>query len=190
MKVPATLAGKKIKCKGCAQVVAVPAPKPAAPAKPALLDEEDDGPKQYGLIDDDIGVRCPHCAGELQAGQVICLNCGYNTVTRQRVESKKTYEITSGDYFKWLFPGFLAAGTVITIVILDVVWIFMIPWLFEYMGFAEVGAPRLNYLNPCSFWTVVLSFFIIVPCFIFAMRRLVFNPTPPEIVKRDDEKDA
>src|SRR5262245_57731207 len=56
-------------------------------------DDEEAGPKQYDLAQTDDNLpRCPFCAKEMESHEaLICLNCGYNTRTRNRPEVKQVY---------------------------------------------------------------------------------------------------
>jgi hypothetical protein len=135
LKVPAELAGKRVKCKGCDEVFPVPAPKAAAkpaakpgpaakappkaaplppppkPKRPFLDDDEDDGqaPKPIPVVHEDDAPRCPHCAKDLDPPDaVVCTNCGYNNVTRVQAESKRVYAATAGDWVAHLGPGVVA----------------------------------------------------------------------------------
>src|SRR5258708_5226632 len=90
-KAPGEVQGKKVRCKGCGHVFAIPAAPVAkeapAKAKPKFDDDEDDG-KGYGVAaaTEEGVARCPHCAQALENPDVvICINCGYNLKTRQRV---------------------------------------------------------------------------------------------------------
>src|SRR5262245_44499307 len=95
------LQGKKIRCPFCREPFTVPvveeerpAAKPAA-KKPAakaaaksasakqMAGDDDDNPNPYGITQLDIAPRCPNCANEMESEEaVICLYCGYNTLTR------------------------------------------------------------------------------------------------------------
>ena len=56
MQVPAKLAGKKIRCKGCETTITVPAPKAAKTAKPAKAVEAPKGaPNILLFLTDDVG---------------------------------------------------------------------------------------------------------------------------------------
>lgn len=146
IQVPVEAAGKKIKCKACQHIFAVPGdgpPKPAtakpatakpAAAKPRLVEEppppepaanapipfkDDDEdeydtvgakPKAYGMnVDPEEDIpRCPFCAIDLDPPDTkVCLNCGFDLVERKRHRTVKTYELTSGDYFKWWLPAII-----------------------------------------------------------------------------------
>jgi DNA-directed RNA polymerase subunit RPC12/RpoP len=206
IKAPAELAGKKIRCKECQEVFVVradddasavkgakpgksakskdqapakggkakePAPAPAA----ATGDEESDGTK-YGVAAEEFGVRCPYCAKELESDdQVICLHCGYNRVTRDRVGMKKTYETSGGDQFIWLLPGILCALGVLACIGIIIVFFVVFPdiesdhkddwWVFS------VGKPG-RVLGTVLVATI--GFFLGR----FAVIRLIINNVPPE----------
>jgi hypothetical protein len=182
------LVGKKVRCKGCAHVFVIAAsaaekpkpPKPAAaPAKakaPAAADDE--GPREYGFVDSEEAVtRCPHCAVELDPDAKICVHCGYNTVTRQRVETKKTIETTSGDQLAWLMPGLLAAFAVLVLLGMALVYCFLLPkW---------VQGGDYDWLSYGGFkvWFVIMCLFGMFFSGKFAVQRLVLNPTPPEKIR-------
>src|SRR5260370_868806 len=53
---------------------------------------------------------------------VVCLHCGYNTMTRLRLSTRKVHDTTQGDYFLWLLPGFACALGVLFLVVFDVVY--------------------------------------------------------------------
>src|SRR5207244_6402516 len=120
--------GKLIRWKGCGQVFAVRAPaasksaavgkkgsavqaaqaKPAAPAPPPQDAESEKNP--YKLTDIVLATRCPQCAAAMESPEaVVCLNCGYNTSTRRRMTTIRTYAHTPLDWLIWLAPGILCA---------------------------------------------------------------------------------
>jgi hypothetical protein len=149
MSVPATLAGKKIRCKGCEAPVSVPGgskpaakptakpaakkkdaetfklaeePKPEAPkVKPRYDDlENDDVP--YGMTEEgEYLPRCAFCAKELDPPDArICRNCGYDMQERRRHESKAVWEATTGDYIKHHAVTILAFFTILICIGLDI----------------------------------------------------------------------
>lgn len=117
LRVKDELAGKAIKCPGCANVVKVPAKAEGAPAaaagsKPAASRPAaaPSAPKQPAAgrpapgsasssamddlfaeegMDREIGAICPACSKELPAGAVLCTKCGFNLQTGERLESHK-----------------------------------------------------------------------------------------------------
>lgn len=205
MQVPAKLAGKKIRCKGCEATIAVPAPKAAKPAKPAKaaeapkpapqpVEEEEENSNPYAAQKDDLDVpRCPFCAQELDPPDtMICLNCGYDLVQRRRHESKKVHALTTNDYIKHLAPG-------VACVLVVIAFIALIVLSFLYMGdlFIELDlqsdteneiTKKKEFLAPpgaCQLPFTVLSLFIIYKAGWFAIKRLIINSKPKERKKAD-----
>src|SRR6476659_6476046 len=146
IKAPADLVGKKIRCKECLHVFVVKksaviktADKPAEKVgkggkadaakgqKGAVAvkadDPADEDGKAYGVTDHDFMPRCAYCAKELEEeGQVVCLNCGYNHRTRERINVAKTYEPTGGEWFIHLLPGIVCA--LVTLMLLGGIVVF------------------------------------------------------------------
>lgn len=181
LKVPDDLKGKKVRCKGCEHIFVIAAPATDKPAKPAPAKAkanvaDADNPNPYGLQDDlETVPRCPHCAIELESTEaVICVNCGYNTVTRQRVGTKKVIENTGGDQFAWLLPGFICIAVILLLIAADLIYVFLLPrWVkdgdFEFLSW---GGFKL--------WFVIFSLFGMFFAGKFAVKRLILHPTPPE----------
>jgi predicted Zn finger-like uncharacterized protein len=187
----------------------VPAKKGAKPAKEAPADPEppikfqddDDeaGPakKGYGITDLDLGVRCPQCAAEMEnEEQVICLNCGYNKVTRERIRTRKVKEVTGSDKFMWLLPGMLAAFGVLCMIGYCFFHHFALPGIMidnwdqltetksrlEALKDDSVGFLQAAVVHPAI--EVWLFVFIAFGCWRtgkFAYKRLIVNPNPPEV---------
>jgi hypothetical protein len=195
--------GKKLRCKDCDTVFPIKAPsrsganaikgKPPAkapvkaapppeakpdPAKPSTDDDEDEenNGKGYGLTDTILGPRCPDCANELESeDSIICLHCGYNTRTRQRATTKKTYDTTATDVFLWLLPGILCVLGIIILLVFDIVYtLYSESWYGDewYSFFAS---------QPIIVWLWVLSLFLFFLMGRFAILRLIFNNKPPEV---------
>jgi len=172
------LRGKKVRCKNCTHVFAIPAaearPKAAAVKTPS---DEDDDAGAYGLTaDEKAGVpRCPHCAGELESEDaVLCLHCGYNTRTRQRVGTKKVIETTAGDRTSWLMPGFIAVGAIFFLIGFDLFLYLKFPQLMEGSDFEFIAHAGIR------LWVLIFSIAAMLLLGKFALNRLVFNPNPPE----------
>jgi DNA-directed RNA polymerase subunit RPC12/RpoP len=183
--------GKKIRCKGCGHTFAVPGevtlePEEKAKPQPAPVkakaasgyDEDDDG-NPYGLSNDlETIPRCPHCAKQMESAEaVVCLHCGYNIRLRKRVETKKVMETTAGDRIMWLLPGIGCVVLIIVLIIADIL----------YMQFDEEAYKRywwsfVGYLG-FKVWGVIISLGIMFFAGKFAIRRLIFDSTPPEKVK-------
>ncbi len=206
IKGPADLAGKKIRCKDCGHTFLVPRPevekaKPAArssppakkgqsgpkPAPPSpkpgsgsnLLDEE---AKPYSVSDMEFLPRCPYCAQELESDDaIVCLHCGYNTRTRERHESRKILETSGLDVFLWLLPGILCAiGVLLCIGILVTFWL-VFPRLETDLGEQWYS---IFFGLWARIWGSVIVLFVGFFLTKFALRRLIFNNKPPEVIKK------
>jgi hypothetical protein len=195
MKVPADARGKKVRCRACEHVFVVPGAKAAArpgsdkvkPAKPpapapkpapAADDEgenEDGDGKPYGVTTLDLTPRCPDCANEMGEGDVICLHCGYNTMTRTYHRTRKVRDVTGNDIFLWLLPGILSIIAILLLIGMDIWYCLCIRALVvdEWYEFIGHGA--------CMLWLVILSLFGMFYAGKFAVKRLILDNKPPEI---------
>ncbi len=195
IKVPAEVAGKKIKCKGCGTIfVAVatdassfrpadgPGAKPPAsptaakPRKPADDDDDGDG-TPYGVTDLDLAPRCPHCAHELESeDQVVCLNCGYNTQTRMEGRRKRIKDPTGMDWFLWLLP----AGLNILCFLICISELINITLGFFIMDRSEFDVYQRTGYNCGALWGSIFCIWCMYWSSKNAIKRLVFNFRPPE----------
>lgn len=82
------LAGRKAKCQKCGQVLVVPAsPEAAAAAGPAVPQ----APAGAGAVPAGAApaqAGCPSCKQPVAPGAVICVQCGYNFKTGQRLSTQ------------------------------------------------------------------------------------------------------
>lgn len=188
MTVPATLAGKKVKCKGCATVIAVKAPAATShEARRAALvaDFDEDNQNPYGMIKENLAARCPHCALPLDPPDArICLHCGYDMQKRKRHDRETVYENTFGDYLIWHLPTIACFFGIWTLVgIVTFLGINMKDW---WEGAWLDGVIRFE---ACTVWCVILAAF---PCWSMGKiiyRKLFKNFTPPEKKKKDEYED-
>lgn len=213
MQLSADLRGKKVKCPTCAVVIAIPAAKAApgkAPAKtPAHAGtpppQEDKAPiplkragddDEWGVIDSYAVERtedkliCPFCAHDLEDDQVVCLNCGYDLIKRDRHGARVLHGTTGFEYFIWWLPAIVCLiilGGCITMIVMMI------------MGSPDFGAmnwlqrkhlpdhPKWGYVYGSVFFG-----FIGFLAARYAVKRLVFNPHPPEREKhlgKEEESD-
>jgi DNA-directed RNA polymerase subunit RPC12/RpoP len=195
IKAPADFAGKKVRCKSCGHifraspsaphgaVARAPAGKsvgaPAPPVAPLVADDDDADANPYGVTDASQGFRCPECANEMESPDaVVCLHCGYNTMTRERHSLKKVHETTGGDRFLWLLPGLACAGVVVFLVVFDLLYCLLVRSNQQsgvLLSFFASGAVKM--------WMCIASLFAIFFCIRFAISRLIYHPDPPEIEK-------
>jgi hypothetical protein len=181
LKAPSEVVGKKIRCKGCGHTFAVKAPqgKATKAAKPAGKDEdvEDDG--AYGVTSEYLGARCPECANAMEDGDVICLHCGYNTITRQRARIRKVRDITGMDVFLHLLPGIICALALIGLVTADLLYIFLV----HAEDFGEVWYDFIGG-KAIKIWASIIVIGIGYLLGKYAVRRLIINYWPPEIEEK------
>jgi hypothetical protein len=204
MKAPAEVEGKKVRCKGCEHVFVARAgqsPARAAPAKPpqnkaakgksppaksaapppaASGDEDEYEGTPYGLTDTSLAPRCPECANELDPPDaVVCLHCGYNTITRQRAMTRKVYDTSAGNYFIWLLPGILCVIGVLCAIGFALWYVFKIE---EAVNPEEFPGNLLSH-SGIKLWVVIMCLFVMFYSGHFAFKRLVLNYKPPEVEK-------
>ena len=206
VKVSEEHVGKKIRCKGCQHVFPVRAPggPPPPPAKKATAARpkaaptpeppepvEGDEDFKYVLAQtDDTIARCPFCAMQLESNDArICLNCGYDTVKRQRPEVKQVYAHTGGELFLWWLPAIMCILLMIGMVVWYLFfWTLIEEWLVDSWFEDEKGPPP-TYIGAASpgffrLYHAILIVFLCVPLVRFTYKRLfVFNKPPDKRMK-------
>jgi hypothetical protein len=199
LKASSDMLGKKIRCKGCGATFAARAPGKSAPArepdkKDAPADKSkkaqpkgkpasDEDDKPYGVTEEYLGRRCPDCTEALDDEQVICLNCGYNTMTRIKGRVRKVRDITGGDIFLWLLPGIACALLVLILLGFDLWYIIQVDReMFGDAWYDFIGA------SGTKIWFNTINIYIMYLAGKFAIRRLVFNYMPPEVEEKMDYK--
>jgi hypothetical protein len=209
-KGPIELEGKYIRCRACKKSFQVKLPaqakaqaKASGPEGPGIyafaegnardkfeeapipvlpvLDEEEESSNPYGVTDMDERRRCPYCADLMEEEDVICLNCGYNTQTRMHIRIERTYANTTGDVFMWLLPGIICVISIFVVIGFDLFWWFGLENLWwkpmdDFLGLTSISLG-------IRVWEVVISLFVIWFLAKFAFKRLILNPTPPEVQK-------
>lgn len=86
LKAKDELAGRAVKCPSCQQPLQIPARQPAAPAAPVAN-------SAFADLFDDVGIShqtgpvCPACNAGVAAEAVICIHCGFNLETGQRLRT-------------------------------------------------------------------------------------------------------
>lgn len=169
-------------------------PKPAGGYGLAKDDDDDDDsakPNPMALVDEGEDVpRCPHCAKELDPPDaVVCIHCGFNNVTRVKVETKKVWEPTSEDWMNHLLPGVLALIACIVILVTDIIcWVNMRDWMTDtFLQKDELDATGQTafYVKPGAFITFIIAADILpfLAMGRFAIKRLFIENKPTEKVK-------
>ncbi|MBM4072498.1 MAG: hypothetical protein FJ271_26750 [Planctomycetes bacterium] len=155
---------------------AKPVPPPAVPTQAAKGDDdEDDGKNPYGITNLDLAPRCPNCASEMESEEaVVCLHCGYNTLTREWGKTEKVIATTGGEHFLYLLPGLLAAIFIILQIVGMLYYCLALPYHARgtWLAFTDHESMRV--------WTTVGGMFDIWPIGYFAFNRLVLKPRPPD----------
>jgi hypothetical protein len=187
------LRGKKIKCPKCENpfvVETIVVDNPAAPPKESVKavntskskdttwnpEDEDDNP--YGVTNLDLTPRCPYCANELESeDSVVCLYCGYNTLTRSLGRTEKTFQMTGREHFRWLLPGIACALTNVLIFVGYLYFCFQIPIVTRgsWTNFLDHESMRL--------WLCLMLLAAMWGVGLFVFKRLLIEPKPPEKVK-------
>jgi len=192
------LQGKRIRCPFCKEPFTVPeaeeekpAPKPAA-KKPAAKvppklprakqkagdDDDDDNPNPYGITELDLAPRCPNCANEMESEEaVICLFCGYNTLTRTWGKTEKVIAMTGSEHFMWLLPGLACVTTILLLIVFLIVYCLVVPYYSQgaWYEFSDHESMHM--------WFSVIFLSIMWGLGYFAFSRLVLNPKPPDKLK-------
>jgi hypothetical protein len=213
LKVPAEAAGKKVRCRACDATFVVKAPAPAAkaakkaapaapldvvplaeekpkaapkkkPAKAAPPDDDKEATPYAVARSTELATRCPYCTHELEEGQVVCLNCGYDTITRERHATVATYAHTFWDWFFWLLPAVACVFLILFLITFDVLYVL----LASVEGLGELSGGWLSFLgyNSIKFWVCVITVFFMWHAGKWAFIRFVFHPVPPEKLKRGE----
>ncbi len=167
MKAPADAQGKRVRCTGCGHTFALKPP-------PA---EDDHNP--YGLVEEAHGpARCPHCAQQLSGEEaVVCLHCGYNLLTRQRLATKKVIAASDTEQLQWLLPGIGAVAFILVLIGIDIFYCLALPRLLKNGDYEFLGAKGIRV------WVVIVSLAAMVFAGRFAFQRLILQPKPPEVEK-------
>jgi hypothetical protein len=197
LKGPEELLGKQVRCKACKSVFTVKATAPEpekkktapvaakakstsakktapAPAAPAEKPAKKDDALPYQLTDIVLTPRCPQCAAEMDEAAIICLNCGYNTQTRARIQSIRTYETSAAEYLTWLMPG-MACALVDLLCLGGVAFI----WLVLRRWQDDVWWAHFSIQVYGTFMFLWIGW----KAGKFAFKRLILNPTPPERIR-------
>jgi hypothetical protein len=154
--------------------------KPAGePETLSLAPAEDDewGPDNpYGVTELDIKPRCPNCANEMpSATAVVCLTCGYNTLTREWGKTEKTIGVSYGRHFVHLLPGlitlFLMIMCISERIFYSVVWPYIVAGTFlDWMDYEGL-----------RMWGTLVSLSSIWALGFYTYRRFIVKPLPEEV---------
>ncbi len=194
--------GKKIKCPFCTSPFVVPAgrngkpskakaeaakaakdepeakpPEPAPPAPPAPQDDDEfnAGDNPYGVKNVELVPRCLNCTHEMGTHDIICLSCGYNTLTRQWGKTEKTYGNTTGRHLLYLLPAIGAAAFIVFAILFLIFYGTVAPYLLDgtFLWWLDSEAMRM--------WCAVIVLGWIFGGGAFCMKKFIEKPKPDEI---------
>jgi hypothetical protein len=204
IRAPQTVLGKQVRCKSCGDVFTArgaPAPAKGKPGKPTAAqakkksdDEEWGDQNPYIVTDLDLTPRCPHCAGEMEEGDVICLHCGYNVQTRVKAQTLKVVKTTFLEWVVHLAPGILfflllfplaASHIYLWGAYRDVTFMPTLPLELSSqitIDIEKTGKDVDGWLW-ARIWGSVIAAGLMYLFGYMAFRRLVMNPKPPMKIK-------
>jgi hypothetical protein len=152
----------------------------ASSSKGQSYSDQDRNP--YGVTELDLTPRCPFCAKEMESEEaIICVHCGYNTQTRSMGATKRTFANTGQDIFMWMLPAF---GCILAILALAAGVIYL------WTSLPNPEDPKVkeewwkHFIEPAKIWGSIAAGFMAFFAGMFAIKRLVIQPTPPEMEKK------
>lgn len=158
-----------------------PAPAQSAPTpaqKNSYIDDEDDGPAQYGVNREEEVPRCPNCANELDDEKaVLCVKCGYNLRERVLYRTRKLVHKGFLDYLIWHSLAILFTILIIGIIVWNVLVFTKMP---DWLGGAESTGGWIVGSTFFRLWNTIISLFAIYSMGKVAVIRFFLNPHPPE----------
>jgi hypothetical protein len=204
-KPKADMSGKKMKCPFCEEAFVVPHSKEAkakaekskpdgkpgkgkageakdAPAVVAAAPEPaagagEDGDDPYGVKHVDLVPRCPNCTHEMGQHEIICLACGYNTLTRQWGKTTIAIGVSGKRQFMHLLPALGSTAFVLLSVIGLMFFYSFIPVIVaghEWWEWLDSEAVRM-------LSTICIFFPLFWMAGVFCFYRFIQKPIPDEI---------
>jgi DNA-directed RNA polymerase subunit RPC12/RpoP len=146
-----------------------------APGGAPPPDEEGDNP--YGLTHLDIAARCPNCAHLMPSEEaVVCLNCGYNTLTREWGKTEKTIGISFGRHLVYLMPGLLCLALMLFCIMERLYYSIVWPFVVE----GKTWGSWMDH-ESLRMWGTMISLSSIFALGRYCYIRFVVRPLPEEI---------
>lgn len=178
------LSGKKVKCPFCQHIFVVPGLRaekatPEAPpddvpqTKPTNPDDDAD---PYGVKTVELTNRCPNCTAEMGEHDMICLSCGYNTMTRQWGSTTKTKGVTLKQQMIYLLPPIGAAAFVLCSIIGLIMLYTVVPyWVHDskWLWILDHESIRM--------WGTTVFLFIAWAAGMYCVHRFIEKPAPDEV---------
>ena len=151
-------------------------PKPVAEVKtpaPAAVDDA-----QYGVETIDTAARCPNCA-ELMADPtaIICIHCGYNTLTRTYGKTRKVYAASSTEIVQHLAPAILFSSIFVALVLVVLWYNTVVPPMFNGTSRDWVVHESLR------MWSAMIIVGFLWWFGFYAFKTFALQPMPEEVEK-------
>jgi hypothetical protein len=177
---PAKTPASKAPAKAAGAATKAPPAKPTAEIdKNRLLDPDDPEPGKGYLFEPDKAdavARCPQCAYELESPEaILCLTCGYNLLTRVRLQTMKTYEMKFMDWVAWYTPTVLMALVCLGSIAFGVFLWTGLKWWYGDWWFSHFSV---------QIWFTVFAAAGAWASGKFVFKRVVYQPRPPEKIKK------
>ena len=151
-------------------------PKPAAAVKASAPAPVDD--VSYGIENIDTEARCPNCA-ELMADPtaIICIHCGYNTLTRTYGKTKRVYAATTEEIVQHLLPAIIFSVIFVALVLVVLWYNTVVPPMFNGTRSDWVVHESLR------MWSTMVIVGFLWWFGFFAFRTFALQPLPEEVEK-------
>jgi DNA-directed RNA polymerase subunit RPC12/RpoP len=149
----------------------------AGPPEPTQQEAEDlDGsPDPYAVKHVELVPRCPNCTEEMGPHDIICLACGYNTLTRSWGKTEKKKGNTFGRHFIYLLPALGSAAFVVFAVFGLIFHATVDPYLLTD------GAVSWLNTEAIRMWTTVFILFWVFGAGVFCFKKFIEKPQPEEL---------
>ena len=169
-----------------AMLAMTPEEKEAADAKAAeeareAYNAQFDDKAAYDVKTVEMVPRCPNCTEEMGPHDIICLECGYNTLTRDWGKTKKVVALTFERHLKYLAPALGAAGFVVFSVIGLLYFCVLSPYDTDKTMFEFTNSEAIR------MWTAVIFLGWLFGAGTFCIKKFIEKPLPDDILVEDVE---
>jgi hypothetical protein len=155
---------------------AAPAAAPEPETIPVGAPDAEEGDNPYGVSALDLAPRCPNCAHEMpSADAVVCLNCGYNTLTREWGKTEKTIGVSLGRHMVYLLPGVICLFLLLLCMIDRLIYSIYTPYMVAGTWWEWTDHESLR------MWSTMLALSAIFALGRFCYRRFFVKPIPEEV---------
>lgn len=146
----------------------------------ALTPAGEEGEDPYAVTHLDLAPRCPNCADKMpSATAVVCLNCGYNTLTREWGKTAKVVRLTFKRHFAYLAPALGAAVFVIVSVVGLLYFSIVSPYDLHDTMFSFTNSEAIR------MWGSVIFLFWLFGAGTFCIKKFIDKPKPEDIMIED-----